>query len=336
VSRWTRRAVTGPAVLLVTALVTLLLAPLLGLAALFDVFRRRPWSYTRFVLAIAWAAWMHVAGMASLWGSWLLGGRWLGRSPDLQRELDLRAQGWWARQVWRGAAWVYALDLRVAGADALDPGGFVLMSRHASLLDTILPLVLLADARGHRLRYVIKRELLWDPCVDIAGDRFPTAFVRRGGGDHEVEIARVASLLDDLGPHDVVVIYPEGTRFSATKRERVLRSLARKQPEVGQWAAQLRHVLPPHPGGSHVLLRSGEHDVVFCAHTGLEPANHFADLVDGSLLGKRVQMRFWRVAASELPADDAERERWLRNWWERIDNWIDANREGQAGGSTMP
>ena len=30
-----------------------------------------------------------------------------------------------------------------------------------------------------RLRYVLKRELLWDPCLDIVGQRVPNIFVDR-------------------------------------------------------------------------------------------------------------------------------------------------------------
>jgi 1-acyl-sn-glycerol-3-phosphate acyltransferase len=311
---------------MVTAAVWTMLLPLILLcAAAVDVVRRRPWAYARFALATTWAIWLHVVGLVALWGTWVLGGRWLGMGPDRQRELDTRVQSWWASLLWRGAERVYRIELELRGEEALDGGGFVLMSRHASLLDTILPMVFLGRARGHRLRYVIKRELMWDPCVDISGDRFPTAFVRRGGSDHATEIARVDQLLSDLGERDVVVIYPEGTRFTPSKRERVLRSLERKHPEVAEWAATLRNVLPPHPGGTDALLRS-PHDIVFCAHTGLEPANHFVDMLDGSLLDAVVRFQFWRVPVSELPEGEEERHRWLQSWWERIDRWIDDNR----------
>jgi 1-acyl-sn-glycerol-3-phosphate acyltransferase len=317
--------------MLLTAIELAWLPALLVVAAIADVARGRTaghgrWSYVRFVATATWALWMHVAGLVGLWMSWVAGGRWLGARPDRQRQLDLAVQRWWARNVWRGAAWLYHLKLELKGEEALEKGGFVMMSRHASLLDTILPLVFLADTWGHRLRYVIKRELLWDPCIDISGDRFPTAFVRRGGPDHDVETARVMTLLDNLGEHDVVVVYPEGTRFSEKKRERVLRSLMRKHPEAGRWAETLRHVLPPHPGGTHALLGPGAHDVVFCAHTGLEPVNHFKDLADGALLDARILMEFWRVPACDLPSDPDEQERWLRSWWERIDVWIDEHR----------
>lgn len=317
--------ITGPGLFVVTALELMLLPALLLVACSADLARvPRRFSYVRFVAALTWTLWMHVAGLVALWATPVIGGGWLGRH-DRQRRFDTRVQGWWARGVWGGAARVYRMTLEVRGDDVLDVGGFVLLSRHASILDTILPLVLLADGRGQRVRYVIKRQLLWDPCVDVAGDRYPTAFVRRGGAEHEADIARVSRLLDDLGAHDVVVMYPEGTRFSEPKRARVLRSLARKNPEAAAWAKTLRHVLPPHPGGTHALLRENEHDIVFCAHTGLEPANHFVDLLDGSLLDAKVVMQFWRVPARELPGDPVERERWLRAFWTRIDDWIGDN-----------
>ncbi len=64
-------------------------------------------------------------------------------------------------------------------------------------------------------------------------------------------------------------------------------------------------------------------DVVFCAHTGLEGASHFADLAAGSLIGKTVKVRLWRVPAERVPWAGAERHAWLEGWWQTIDEWID-------------
>ena len=40
-----------------------------------------------------------------------------------------------------------------------------------------------------RLRYVLKHELRWDPCLDIVGWRLPNAFVRRGAQDTAGDVA---------------------------------------------------------------------------------------------------------------------------------------------------
>jgi hypothetical protein len=43
--------------------------------------------------------------------------------------------------------------------------------------------------------------------------------------------------------------------------------------------------------------------------------------------------RWWRVPAAEVPRDRDEVVRWLYDWWERIDAWIDENRPVRAPAS---
>jgi 1-acyl-sn-glycerol-3-phosphate acyltransferase len=58
--------------------------------------------------------------------------------------------------------------------------------------------------------------------LDIVGNRLANCFVRRNSGDSDREIAAVQRLMEDLGPNDGVLIYPEGTRFTEAKRRRIL------------------------------------------------------------------------------------------------------------------
>jgi 1-acyl-sn-glycerol-3-phosphate acyltransferase len=183
-------------------------------------------------------------------------------------------------------------------------------------------MVVLAARHGVRLRYVMKRELLWDPCLDAFGHRWPTAFVRRGTGDGR-EVEHVAALVHGLGPGDAIVVFPEGTRFSADKQARV-RARLRADPEAHARALRLRHVLPAHPRGPLALLTAAPAlDVVFCAHTGLEGASHLADLRNGSLLGRTVRVQLRRVRHADIPVDAAARRAWLAEEWERLDRSID-------------
>ena len=145
--------------------------------------------------------------------------------------------------------------------------------RHASIVDNLLPALFVAAPHGLRLRYVLKRELLSDPAIDIAGGRLPNCFVRRGADDAEAEIARVRALAAGLGPDEGVLIYPEGTRFTAAKRERAIE----RQPR----AAELRNVPPPRPGGTLAVMETGA-DVVICAHHGLDG---FASIGDPGAAG---------------------------------------------------
>lgn len=319
-AKWSRRAVTIPGLVLLCLVDLALLPLLLAGAAVLDVARRRRFAGVRFHLAVAFALGIHVVGLVLLAGAWLAG---LLRGRVRERDLDVRSEAWWATATWHAAVRIYGMRMVVEGEHALDGGPLVVMARHASLLDILLPIVF-AARHGLALRYVVKRELLWDPCIDLVGHRLATAFVKRQGRGHETDVAAVESLARDLGPRDAVVIFPEGTRFTEAKRARALAALARRDELAHANARRLRHLLPPHPAGPlHLLDRAPAADVAFCAHAGLEGANHLRDLVDGSLVGATVRIRWWRVARADIPRDAAARVAWLRQWWERLDGWID-------------
>lgn len=321
---WLRRAVTIPG-LVILCLLDIAALPLLLLGALAaDLVRHRRLLAVRFHLAVAAALGMHLAGLILVFGAWLVG-VFMGR--ERERRLDVRFEAWWASSMWRAATWLFGMRVVVEGADALGGGPLVLMARHASLLDVLLPVVFLSGKYGLALRYVAKRELLWDPFVDVVGHRVPSAFVRRGSREHAREIQLVDALASGLGRLDGVVIFPEGTRFTEAKRSHILASLELTDQAAFAHATRLKNLLPPHAGGPlSVLEHAKGADVVFCAHTGLEGANHLRDLRAGSLLGATVHVRFWRVPASEIPSDAASRLTWLRAWWERLDEWIEAHR----------
>ena len=107
---------------------------------------------------------------------------WVGQlAVDRTRYLtwNFRVQCWWARTLFAGAERLFGMRLDVEGLDQLGTGPILLFMRHASVGDTVLPAVLVSSCQGIRLRYVMKRELLWDPCLDIVGNRLPNYFVRR-------------------------------------------------------------------------------------------------------------------------------------------------------------
>lgn len=325
-----RRVVTVPAVLSL-ALASVLLAPLwIPALALVDLLRP-----TRRAAALRAGAMLTVYLQCEAIGLAVAALLWLatpGRSAAARerfRRRNAALQGWWATALFGAAQRIYGMRLDVEGADEPSRGPLLLLARHASVADTLLPAVLVTAPHGIRLRYVLKRELLWDPCLDVVGQRLPNVFVRRGSEDSVREIAAVRELGRDLGPGEGVLIYPEGTRFDPSKRVRVLERLrASGDAQRALRAARLRHVLPPRRGGSLALLEAApEADVVFCAHTGLEGAGTLADLWRGELVGAVVRVRFWRVPRGEIPADPSARGAWLDAWWERIDAWIGAKRD---------
>ena len=181
-------------------------------------------------------------------------------------------QSLWARTLFTGVTRLFSMRVDVAGAEAVRRGPLFLFSRHASRLDTLLPAVFAAHPYTLRLGHVMKRELLWDPCLDIVGQRTRNAFVRRGSDARDEEIALLRQLAAAIEEHDGVLLFPERTRFSPAKRERALAHLvATKQFARLERAKHFQYVLPPRRGGALALLETRpDVDVAFLAHAGFE------------------------------------------------------------------
>lgn len=340
---WLRRVAS---ITLYASLALLLLVglPLLLPAALLaDLLRghRRRLPLTRCLLFFALYLACETAGTVAAFALWLAGGWREGGArttpaarltglTDAYLRANFRLQCWWARTIFRGAERLFGMRTTVDGDAAVRQGPFLLFLRHASIGDTVLPAVFIGDRHGLMLRYVMKRELLWDPCLDIVGNRLPNYFVQRGSGDSAREVAAVERLLDHLGPTDGVLIYPEGTRFSPAKRDRFVDRLrGAAPPRLLAMAQSLRHTLPPRLAGPLGLLAKNPGlDAVFCAHTGFEGAASFRDLLAGSLIDQHVRVSFWRIPYAAIPTDPAAQGEWLYEQWQRIDDWIDAAHGG--------
>ncbi len=67
-------------------------------------------------------------------------------------------------------------------------GDAIVLSRHASLGDSLLSGWALATELRLQPRYVLKKELLFDPCLDIVGLRVPNHFLDREASDGSVEL----------------------------------------------------------------------------------------------------------------------------------------------------
>ena len=182
------------------------------------------------------------------------------------------------------------------------PGPVVIMIRHASIIDNLLPDSLIAREHGLGLRYVIKRELQMIPTIDIAGRWVPTNFVRRASGDTEGEVERLRLLAHDLGPDEGILIYPEGTRHTVAKLPRAKEKIAASQPDIAPLADRLQNLLPPRLGGPLALLEEAEGiDVVFCAHVGFDGFEKVSDVWSGALVGETIRVRFWRLPGERGP-----------------------------------
>jgi 1-acyl-sn-glycerol-3-phosphate acyltransferase len=324
-TRWSRRALTIPGFLLATAAAVVCLPIAVLVTLVLDARGGRRLPRTRFALGIVFLLLCETAGIAGSFVTWTLAGVWLGAGTPRAYRLDRALQRWWAGALLHGGRRILGLGLRVtAGEGLFDAGPVLVLARHASVVDSLLPLVLL---HPFRLRYVLKRELVWDPCLDLVGNRLPNAFVLRGIGDVG-EIARVGALATGLGPDEGVVLFPEGTRFTPERREDLITRLdARGETPRLHEAGSLRHVLPPRRGGVLVMLEaSPEADVIVLAHTGLEEAARLGDLWRGSLLGGEIEVEMWRVPRARIPPDAVGREAWLRECWRDVDDWVERRR----------
>ena len=322
--RWRRRALTIPACL-VLAGATFALFPLLLAAALaVDLARGGRLALARLVTFAPVYLLAELVGLSACLAVWLAFGPWRGADRARFEDWNFLLECLWARCLLAAVRRIFALRLVVEGAAAAAGGPLLVFARHASLVDVLLPAVLVADRQRLRLRWVLKRELLVDPCLDVAGNRLPNVFVDRSSVQSEQEIAAVARLAADLGAEDGVLIYPEGTRFTPERQQRALERIAAgNDPQRLARLRGLRHLLPPRPGGSLALLGAAPRaDVLVVGHVGLEGLARVRDLLSGALVGRTIAVRFWRHAAASVPREHAAALAWLDGRWLDLDRWV--------------
>lgn len=323
-----RRIVTVPLYLSLFLFMVATLPITLTIAVIVDLVRGTSLSVSRSLVFFTWYLFCESIGIVASFLVWAEARARGTEGTEAYLDRHYALQWWWARQLLRGAATIFGMRFEIEGDDDLGDRPLLLFIRHASVGDTVLAAVFLSHRHGRRLRYVLKRELLWDPCLDIVGNRLPNVFVRRDAKDSAREIAEVSRLAEEMGNREGLLIYPEGTRFTEAKRERILGKLAQRGPaSVADRARSLRHVLPPKLGGPLALLTSRpDADVLFCAHVGFDRATRFSEFLNGQLIGATVQVRFWRVPAEQIPHDRDGRIEWLFDQWKRVDEWIAARR----------
>lgn len=320
-----RRLITVTSVIVMFVAISALSPLLLIGSALFDsvrlLIRRRPAITTRLVAFL----WVYLLG--ELWAVLALGlTALLPHRPRLA--VTYRLQDLWAGWNLTALCRLFSVDVEVEGEECLMPGPIVVLSRHASIVDTLLPARLVAHPTGLRLRYVLKRELLVDPALDIAGNRLPNVFIDRSSRQAS-ERETIESLATGLGPEDGILIYPEGTRFTPEKLRRIQERMG---DDARAGRGRLQRVLPPKPGGTLAILDATTADVVILAHHGLEGLATVADIWRGHLVGTTVKVRLWRVLRCEIPAGRDQRVEWLNEIWAEIDRWIVASDTRQTGG----
>ena len=331
--RWRRRAISIPAVFL-AFVVVLASAPVWApLAFVADALRGFRTALLRSGLFLVLYLLCEIGGVLASVALSLTTRRTGpdGRPNEAWFERHFALQRWWSGTLMAGVERLFRVRFRAEGLEHLDQP-MILLLAHSSIADTLLASRFVSNPHRIHLRYVLKRELLVDPCLDIVGHRLPNYFVDRESDQPQDVLADVRRLLTGLRSNEGVLIYPEGTRFGETKRRRILERLeGRGDERAAARARALRHTLPPRLGGTLALLRANPGlPVVIGAHTGFEPVARPADLLGRSILDAEVELHFWRIPAEEIPVDPQAQVAWLFEQWSRVDRWIGERRRDQA------
>lgn len=321
---WSRRLISVTFAFSGTAILWAASPLLFFLAILHDLLRTGG-SAVRALMLGLWGSVIECAGLLSALGLFLWGlvarpsaSEWLGAHYALQR--------WWSARLISGYITLFSAKILLEGE--FPEGPVLLLVRHTSLADTVLPMWVAGIPLGRRPRYILKKELLWEPCLDVVGNRLPNLFVDRKPKERSVELAKVSALAEGMKRDDFIVIFPEGTRFTEQKRERRIQRLAAEgKSEQLELAKGLRHLLPPRRGGIHALFDARpDAAVVLLAHSGLERLTGVADLLSGVGVGAEIRLRMWSPPRNGRTPDEAVR--WIEGWWLGIDQWVEEGADG--------
>lgn len=218
-------------------------------------------------------------------------------------------------------------DLEIAppsAAPELPRGPLILAARHAGPGDSFLLVYGLLAVSGHHPRVVLSQLLTLDPFIDILLRRTPNCFVGLEPEERRHVPERIAAIAGTLEPQDALVIFPEGCKFTAARRSRLIKRLRARRGLLAT-ARKLEHVLPPHSSGLFAAIDAAPAgtQVAFLAHTGLDWIESAHDAWAAVPLTTPVEATWWTVPVADIPAEAARREAWLREQWLRMDAWIE-------------
>lgn len=317
--------ITIPGVVLVVVLAVVLLPIWLPTAALVDVITApKRMRFCRIGFVVLLLAINEISTLIFLGFLWVRTGFGFRVWSDTGQERMQRSLRHYALGLVRCTKQALGVRLVVTGLDeAVAEGGpLVVFGHHTSLLDSALPVELLAS-RSFSLRYVIKKTLAYGPAFDVGGHMLPIHFVDRTGKRTDGETAAISSLASGMKDRDAVVLFPEGTFFNTRRKARAIERLKSDAPHLVARAEAMRHTLPPRAGGALAMLEgAGDVDVLFVAHAGLESFTSIPNIVRNIPLRDPVAIHCWRVVAREIPTNPDQRYDWLFDQFERMDRWV--------------
>lgn len=329
---WVRRMVLGPLVVL-AAFVWLPLAVWAAIAVAGVVAWALPGRAR--VLRVIFMAGLYLLwdALALVWmfGLWVASGfGWKLLSPWFERQhyrlagLMLGSMFWAVRRILRLEIVIEDADL-----DATAQGRpLIVVSRHAGPGDSFIIVESLINQFSREPAIVLKDTLQWDPAIDVLLNRLPSQFLaparhRRPGARGGA--ATVGDLAEGLDHNDALLIFPEGGNLTPTRRaKRIAELRADGHHELANRADRMPNVMPPFAGGVLAALDARpEAAVVVIAHTGLEALSTVRDVWRELPVDKRIVLKGWTAMPEEIPEGREARARWLYDWWERVDEWIE-------------
>lgn len=333
-SPWVRRPVSIIALILGIAFLPVLL-PLFGIPTLLVDLLRRDLRLPRFrrVLLITLLTIVDFTGLVGVFVVWLaspLGLRL--QSPATQRRYEWLMHTWTSHLMWAiGVAVPLSIDSSQL-ADVDTSGNVVVIGRHRSLLDAVLPAMLFGDF-GLRVLYTLKEDLRWEPNIDIVGHIMRHRFVTRAPQDLEAELAPIRELGARVDDRTAAVIFPEGTFFTEVRKERIVASLEKREPHLAEKARNMNHLLAPRPAGTLALLDGAKDaDIIIFGHAGFEPFGTIGSIIKNLGPKRQIVVNAWRHPRASIPTSHDELTDWLFDRWGEMDRWI-ANQQplGSSG-----
>lgn len=321
-----RAAVRRPISYIVTTVVALLFAVLTPLALpllyLVDLATGHPkGKRSRVWMLLGSTIWFEYFGVFFAGALWVryAGGR---VNPDGWMAANLRLEFWWCRCHMRNLEVFAGVRLELRDAEPFEGGRAIVISRHSSHIDAIVPLTILE--RCNRVpSYTLKQDLKWAPAMDLVGHRTRNVWIDRtpqAGSPMMAEIERLAAGMPDDG---ATVIFPEGTFRTPERHERAISRLRTTRPDLADRADGLRYVLPPRPAGSLALLRGApDADVVILANVGTESRSSIAEIIATIDEPHPITVHATRHARVDVPDDDDHFAEWLVDRWLEMDEWI--------------
>ena len=237
--------------------------------------------------------------------------------------LNYKLQAWWTRNVVRALRVTVGVQIEVEGFNELGAGPFVALCRHASLADSVMSAWVLADHAGLKPRYVLKKELKLDPCLDVVGHRLPNYFIDRTSANIASELQGIEQMAAGLATNEVAVIFPEGSRANSKKRVRALAKLENRFPERAARLQALQHLLPPKPAGAAALLSAvPSANVITMWHSGFDGLDTFKGIVHHlARRAIRVHVKITEHHRSTVASGEAFVE-WLDTQWLAMDEAV--------------